>query len=652
MATQLLFGILFCLLQSGRVESKLAAWSYDKHLIEGRWRQQIGISPNGVVYLFGGDRLSPELSNQIWKWNTTNHVFQWDVLSVTTPTSAFISYNQNSVSVGNYVYFMGINDGTANYGTGVSYVFDMANEVWITGTVNIPTMPVPTIWGCLATDEDLIYYIGGSNGANAYVEVMQIYDISANKWTVSPLPFGESSHAMCSIDRQNQYLYLFGGYINVNAVPQRISTIYVYNIGLNAWNPISIGDLTAARNHGRAILGPDDNIYIIGGSMGGISSNLVDVFDPITYTVSSGPNLFKGVFAAPMAVVCDRVHIFGGAYFNGTNNYDISSYLLDIQISNTLDYSASYDYTEPQTMQWWIYDTHLIEGRWRHQLGISPYGVVYVFGGDRVSPEFSNQIWKWNTTNHVFQWEVLSVTTPTSRFTSYNQNSVSIGNYVYFMGINDGTATYGTGVSYVFDMANEVWITGTVNIPTMPVPTIWGCLATDDDYIYYIGGSNGANTYVEIMQTYDISANQWTVSQLPFGESSHAMCSVDRQKQYLYLFGGYINVNAVPQRISTIYVYNIGLNAWNPISIGDLTAARNDGRAILGPDDNIYIIGGYNGSVSFDLVDVFNPITYTVSNGPHLFKGVFAAPMAVVCDRVHIFGGAYWNGTNNNEISS
>eukprot|EP01084_Bolivina_argentea_P169061 293090_1 len=288
-------------------------WKYlDKHLPAKLWSQSIGIDPDGTIYLIGGATQKYNVtgtnstdSNNIIKWSNPPNS-EWSIVSgffSAIHTNHFRAFSKNSVSISHFTYFIGVETWIVGAG-GKTYKFDMRTERFV-DIDTIPNMPIPSYRGCVATDKISIYYIGGET--SSYI---QIFNISSELWGNNSLIALPKAivYTSCAVGINNA-LYWFGGKVNNSA----ISDIYQYNITSQIVSTKPIAYLTSERSDSQAIVGPDENIYIIGGqNYDGTTTDIVDIFNVFNQTIQRSIALLESVMGHCVAIVNFSIMVFGG----------------------------------------------------------------------------------------------------------------------------------------------------------------------------------------------------------------------------------------------------------------------------------------------------------------------------------------------------
>ena len=284
-----------------------------------------------IVYLFGG--------NTTLKWNISNVMN--DIVAINDTPPSFTSNSQNTATINDTVYFIGIDDDKQNPSSNI-YLFDLSDEEWINDT-NINNMPYPGTNGCISTNNSHIFMIGGIYNDEKYKNncYLQIYDIINNKWMSSNISFlnGISwSNQMCSM--VNNTIYVFGGLLQEKTIT---NIGYKYDVLKNKWNPIS--NLTESLHNGWSVYYErNKTIYIIGGTNNDNNLALgikheIQIFNVSKQSFVGYNNMLDNVQNAASLIVLnndkkksDEILIFGGCTPSNDND-KICIELKSVQIS-------------------------------------------------------------------------------------------------------------------------------------------------------------------------------------------------------------------------------------------------------------------------------------------------------------------------------
>eukprot|EP01084_Bolivina_argentea_P044973 82772_1 len=278
-----------------------------------------------TVYIFGGfalDQSDIVYSSTIYKRNLSNPSRLWTELDINTPEDVFVSQIQNSITIGNITYFIGINNGS--YSSNQVYLFDVATEQFISHSV--PDYKFAACSGCLTTNNTHIFMLGGFN-APTLVKYIQILNIKFNYWTYLEINLefiktGWSSQ-LCSM--VNNTLYVFGGIVEYSPM-KAINAIYKYNALSSTWS--FIGNLSNFPSGWSLYSVKYNKIYIVSIPQQ-IGNNMVHVFDLNTEKVIFKNELIISVSQTPCLIYNDSIIIFGGI---GCVNNATTAYSPFIQI--------------------------------------------------------------------------------------------------------------------------------------------------------------------------------------------------------------------------------------------------------------------------------------------------------------------------------
>jgi N-acetylneuraminic acid mutarotase len=159
--------------------------------------------------------------------------------------------------------------------TSTTRIYDIGTNTWTTGA------PMPVALSDMATTlwNGTIYVAGGYNGSGG-VSTLYAYNIAANTWSnLAPLLQPLYLPGFGAIGGK---LYIASG----NNGTSELNTLYIYNIASNSWS--------TGASVPTAVSGPGSTVYC--GKLylyGGYPSpnNITQIYDPVTNSWSSGPNL-------------------------------------------------------------------------------------------------------------------------------------------------------------------------------------------------------------------------------------------------------------------------------------------------------------------------------------------------------------------------
>eukprot|EP01084_Bolivina_argentea_P122617 217260_1 len=283
---------------------------------------------------------------------------------------------------------------------------------------------------------------------------------------------------------------------------------------------------------------------------------------------------------------------------------------------------------------------------------------IYLFGGC-VSCQSNNiccqsNIFKWDLKNQSSQWITLSVTTPTNCFWSVSQNSVTVNNTVYFIGVVAGS--YSNNAVYVFDLISEQFISDH-SIPQPPYVGAMGCLSTNDSHIFMIGGfqtvdNKSSHQYLQIL---NIKTKQWKTEIIPLDFINNSdgsgwfkqTCVIVHN--IIYVFGGAQRTPIGDRRIQGMYKYDTLSSIWSYIgnmSSADLTST-DCGWGIYSPALDIIYFGTINSLIYLvDEVNSYYMNAFYVDTEEIIWSNkyqipVYSAPLLINNGSIMIFGGNF-----------
>ncbi|MFC2037950.1 Kelch repeat-containing protein [Chloroflexota bacterium] len=242
---------------------------------------------------------------------------------------------------------------------GTVELYDPVSDTWETKS------PMPTARQALSTSvvNGKIYAIGGGVSLDDWYGIVETYstveeyDPATDTWTIkASMPTSRGWHSASVIDGK---IYIFGGSQNSGPSTDRVLTVEVYDPATDTWNQKENMPGTRASGHSSVMAG---KIYLIGGYgvkyrvdeydpstdtwtakseiptlriapstnvldgkiylIGGLSSipiapptqgtDTIDVYDPVTDTWATAPDMPTARMGAYASVVDGRIYVFGG----------------------------------------------------------------------------------------------------------------------------------------------------------------------------------------------------------------------------------------------------------------------------------------------------------------------------------------------------
>jgi hypothetical protein len=168
--------------------------------------------------------------------------------------------------------------------------------------------------GYAADTNGYAYAIGGIGNNNAVLATVERYDRISNVWTfMASMPVGRCQFGAAFDGSDN--IYIFGGRTNVTAGAET-DTVLSYSISGNTWS--NQPSMLVPTSGSTTIFGADGKFYVIGGTSGGVVTNLVQVYDPSEGSWQFASPLPTAVTMAGGAVDnLGRLVVLGGADGNG-----------------------------------------------------------------------------------------------------------------------------------------------------------------------------------------------------------------------------------------------------------------------------------------------------------------------------------------------
>ncbi len=153
-----------------------------------------------------------------------------------------------------------------------------------------------------------IYVIGGVDANNKVVDLLEVYDPTANSWTTPVTTGNMVPRYLHSASVINGKIYLIGG-MNVY---DPIKIIDIFDPSTNSWTSIQPEDFLGRLSHTASVV--NDKIYIIGGEGGNAFSYEVEIFDPSTQTwdIPATSGTFTHRKFLTSSVVNGIIYVIGG----------------------------------------------------------------------------------------------------------------------------------------------------------------------------------------------------------------------------------------------------------------------------------------------------------------------------------------------------
>jgi hypothetical protein len=124
-----------------------------------------------------------------------------------------------------------------------------------------------------------------------------------------------------AVFNRTNYIYIFGGLTNP-ATGLETASVLRYSVSGNSWS--NMAPMLVAVANSAATLGQDGKIYVAGGTVGGVSTDVVQVYDPAANSWSLSTPLPEALSLAAMGVdSLNRLIVMGGVDSNGNDVADV-----------------------------------------------------------------------------------------------------------------------------------------------------------------------------------------------------------------------------------------------------------------------------------------------------------------------------------------
>ena len=278
-----------------------------------------------TMWIVGGWNGSSKMDT-LWRYNTSTHQFKQENYKDKQKFTA-----ESYTSKGEYIYFTD-NYKLYQFAMTSNPNFQIENNLSINHNVDRPS---------ITTDQVYLYLTGGiDKQTDKVVNTLSIYDITHNNWINLIYPSMNYPRLGHNCIARNNYLYVFGGYINdqqklyigdVDGIPQQNWTL------LNHTLDNAIAFMRIAEVNGL--------IYIIGGYSEDMNSsvNTVNILDPTNDKVIAGVSLTVETNRPAVTVDAENQQIY---IFGGHETWESATALDITQKSNKI--------TQPKNMVNWL----------------------------------------------------------------------------------------------------------------------------------------------------------------------------------------------------------------------------------------------------------------------------------------------------------
>ncbi|MHB2149288.1 kelch repeat-containing protein [Calditrichota bacterium LG25] len=276
---------------------------------------------DGKIYVLGGKSLDNRVLNTVECYDPAQNAWIEDAL----PPFEEERYNASAVVFKGKIYLIG--------GRGSSEVLDYV-EVFD---------PVQNEWQDVQDIHDEreghvaviiknhIYIIGGQENEYEITKKIEWYDEANDEWIEEreKCPFPRVAHFGASL---NDIFYMFGGYyfgMNENSYRWKASPPH------SGWE--NLPALSQARAYGATVV-KGDSIFLIGGETASGKTDLVEIFDVRTQSLSTGPSLPAPRSGLTGVCLNDTIFVIGG--YDPATGKPISTVDIFVETATAIDEPA------------------------------------------------------------------------------------------------------------------------------------------------------------------------------------------------------------------------------------------------------------------------------------------------------------------------
>jgi len=150
-----------------------------------------------------------------------------------------------------------------------------------------------------------------------------------------------------------------------------------------------------------------------------------------------------------------------------------------------------------------------------------------------------------------------------------------------------------------YDINKDTW----ENIQRMPsARSKFTSVQVSKDKVLVIGGKDSNGNRLDSILEYNIEKNLWTTCSFKLPTIRSSFASVLSPEGILYICGG-----SDGRILNTFISLDTKTNKWK--SLENLHEKREENALVLGPDNKIYAVGGFNGKKSLSSVERYDPRT-------------------------------------------
>lgn len=277
----------------------------------------------------------------------------------------------------------------------------------------------------------------------------------------------------------------------------------------------------------------------------------------------------------------------------------------------------------------WITVSPSITKRAFHGVATGSDGKVYAIGGFTNSYNYLllNSVDAYNPSTDT--WESIANLPAARCYVS----TAALNNDIYLIGGWNGVSV---STVYKYSITNQTWTTvqSLNRVRHGASATVW------DGKIYVGGGYSGG--YQKTFEVYDPSLNTWVdIPPMNTARGSLGIAAVDGK---IYAIGGSIS-GTIASSLATVEAYDIATQTWTTKQ--SMPNPRCEfGIAVY--NDKIYVFGGKNGSIIYNTVLVYDPITDSWETKTATMPSTkFALRAAVVGSYIYTVNGKVSGGLSS-----
>lgn len=265
------------------------------------------ISYSGGDLIIGGDSwYYPAAYPQVFY--ATNQYWMVD------PSFYNTTLGGGAVASGGQILYFGGTDGTNSQAATINYSPSDGQ------TAGNPMLTARSYFGYAGDSSGNAYAFGGLDTNDTALASSETYNQDAGTWSATAsLP--QALFDFPALFNHTNLIYIFGGLTN-STLGNEVSTVRKFSTQSHSWT--TLAPLPVPTAGSTATYGPDGNIYVIGGTSGGVPIDTVQVYNPVSNSWTIATSIPEALTSSTLGVdSLGRLVVAGGSDTNGNDVGDV-----------------------------------------------------------------------------------------------------------------------------------------------------------------------------------------------------------------------------------------------------------------------------------------------------------------------------------------